>query len=299
MLWSKLTRYVGLEESVGKTFFERGFVNINSTNFLYNPDAAVVRRITITSPEGRVDVLTPALYRETHYVNLGLLLGLKRSGGKSGLGDEDSPNGGIGTRYRELMTSCPSTLRGTCHREFIKENEELLKKLRPIPWHMPEWLGGVGMTGFEEPSPLDRKVGRMILLNWSRRQPINLGRKDAPWKTWQRAQASLPKPITVERQFEGTHEWSRVVSTKVVDLLFDSNITIDDLYSELEGNQKVSRAIRHNAKLWTPASYGAISGEGLTDDEIRFRAKYDSADPDPLADQPHAKYTAYLKTSLD
>jgi hypothetical protein len=269
--WRAITQFAGLEESVGKTYFSKEFVNINSTNF--NRDEVNPESFLDEDENGLIHIRTSP-FVETKYVNMGLMNGLKRSGLSIGLNDQDDPSNNIGTRYRKLIRTCPSSMVEEVHKGFIDRHRDFMTKTR-LPWYVPEWIGGLGLTGYKEPSTLDLRVARMILLNWKKARPISLAHGTANWKTWLVAESRAPKPYYVGRKSKGTEEYNRVVGQLCIDLLFDSDLQLDDLFQEVTSGRKVSTAIRHNARLWDPKRYQSLPAP-MPNDDLTFRSEYSS-----------------------
>jgi len=97
--WLRISAAMGLRSSVGKTYFTREFVEINSRQFtrvVDDPDEVLVSKETggklVRLPDGRQTftqrVLTVTkrliVFRQVKFLNLGLLVGMKRSTGRSG-----------------------------------------------------------------------------------------------------------------------------------------------------------------------------------------------------------------------
>jgi hypothetical protein len=244
--WKTLASFVGLNESVGKTYVSRDFVDLNSTSFMREEET---HEITVVNKKSGETKVRDCPFRLTKYINAGLLKGLKRSG-SVGLSDQMQSDLNVGTRAREFLRFCPEELRNDAMRFFIKfHRDKVLAKAR-LPWYIPEWLGGFGLPTGEwgQPSNLDKRIARRILMNWKITRPIQTNKQDVPWKIWQRAEESLPKPVYTPFKDEHTESYTAAVATKCVNLLFDSNIEIDDIFEEA---QDVSiGAIRRNEKLW-------------------------------------------------
>jgi hypothetical protein len=270
--WRQISSFIGLKESVGKTYYSREFVNINSTNFQRSEDELTE---FLDKRKDGIWVTRYNPFSETKYVNMGLMNGLKRSGQSMGLRDQSDPHDNIGTRYRELMRTVPPSMKETVHKNFINRHRELLTATH-LPWYVPEWIGGLGMIGFQEPSELDLRIARMILMNWKRTRPISLSHGTTNWKTWQLAEARAPKPFYIEQKNKGTELYNRIVGQKCIDLLFDSSIQLNELKQEVTSGRKVSAAIRHNAKLWSPKTYGNHLCAPLSYDDLIFKPKYSS-----------------------
>jgi hypothetical protein len=126
-IWTSVALVAGLVPSVGKVYTSATYVNINSTSYQYINEKFV---------------LIP-------YVNMGLVMGLGRSGlKKSILGADESYENpftkSFGARHHALIESCPPDKRLAVHELFLQHNIETLKSVR-VPWYIPESLGGFGL----------------------------------------------------------------------------------------------------------------------------------------------------------
>jgi hypothetical protein len=127
IVWERVAECVGFIPSIGKYYWHPNALNVNSTNFY----------------------VTNGQIKLARYVNLGLLFGLKRSGGRRSVLEDDAyaDMGSVGT---ELMNSCPVDLRIPVYKKFLKENKSRLEvkakggTLR-LPYFLPKWLGGIGL----------------------------------------------------------------------------------------------------------------------------------------------------------
>jgi len=127
VIWESIARVAGLIPSVGKVYSHSIYCNINSTSYEYK--------------SGRF-VLIP-------YPNMGLVMGLGRSGGKVDIGvatlESENPFvKSIGARHHALLESCPESMQMQVHELFLLHNAGTLKLTR-VPWYVPESLGGVGL----------------------------------------------------------------------------------------------------------------------------------------------------------
>jgi hypothetical protein len=295
--WKIITAFVGLEESVGKTYFTDQFIEINSTQFIRdaaNPQTLILQKTEIQKNPVKYNgapktvtttrMVTRSIpFHLTRYLNAGLLFGLKRSGLSVGLNDQDDPRNNLGSRYRELMKLAPLHLRDTAHKAFINHHRELLDKTH-LPWYVPEWIGGVGLIGFKEPSEKDLRIARMITLNWASKRPISLAHQEANWKTWQVASKRVPTPFVVDEKNSGTEVYNRAVASECINLLFDSNITLETLF-QVVTESRTGGAIKHNARLWSPASYKRLAAPMEVGD-LTFKPKYLSYERQRLVSLP-------------
>jgi len=284
-LWTKITGYAGLKESIGKTFISREFVNINSTNFNRdeaNPKGFLVQKMN-TITVGRLQYKVPTTqfsYREspfrvTQYINMGLIKGMKRSGLKTGLNDQTDPSNNIGVRYREMIRLCPSHLRRRAHNQFVTEHRGFLSKTS-LPWYIPEWLGGLGLIGLKKPSELDLRIAQMIIINWKSRHPKSLAHTVASWKTWELASKRVPKPYSVREKNQGCETYSQTVADACIDMLFDSEVKLSDLFpNDKPGEEDAIKLIRYNERFWRVKNYQKLCKPAKYDD-ILFKPVYNS-----------------------
>jgi hypothetical protein len=248
--WSEITSYLGLQESLGKTFVSREFVNINSTNFLYTEDT---NQILYKNDDGSVK-LRQCNYIPVTHVRLGLIRGLKRSQGIIGFKDQDDPRGNAASRCETLLEMCPEELKDKVYKSFIRYHYELLTKSR-VPWYLPKWLGGIGLPIRKsigaEPSDKDLRCAHLVLINWKTEHPIQIGLSDTNWKTRQVVQKLLPVPDDHSQANKSTEQYDLITGLKCIDMLFDSNQKLDHLYSEEIDETRPARAYKINAKLYS------------------------------------------------
>jgi hypothetical protein len=282
VIWEKVALFVGLEPSLGKYYHSRKFANINSTNFHYDEirtrteDWPLLKRGNYGPTEQAPSVHELSVIRHNpftlaRYVNLGLIFGLKRSGGNVSESDAFSEYGNLGSRHRELHRLTPDWLWPACHRLFVQSHESTLDALRPLPWYLPEWIGGLGMFGV--PSELDCQLAYALLRDWK-----SLGSKGTPrrssakasWRVRQIVDAGLKRyahlirPLTTT---EADHEES-FKSELAVSLLFRggsfdkddaavheaagleyASLSWKELYSDPEGSSL--KVANHNKKIWS------------------------------------------------
>jgi hypothetical protein len=268
-VWREISSFFGLEESVGKTYFSNKFLNINSRNYLVSPKPR--QGLIVQDDEVRSEDLV--WIRKVPFVNLGLMYGLKRSGGSMGVEDLDDSRTSIGARARELLKWTPDGLQVPAMKTFLRSHKEVLSAFPTIPWFVPEWLGGFGIPPgpWGEASVLDLKIARRILLNWKKTRPILLGREQATWKLWELATEKLPQPKFTTEKGWWTEEYDNIAGLSVVNLLFDSTKSITDL-KRMTKKSKVTVALRHNEKLWSPST--GVASEPLERERLTFEPLY-------------------------
>jgi len=267
--WQRITSFMGFEESVGKTYHTAEFIEMNSTLFYYddeNPSAYIHKepetQEMILHPSGVKEnktipgreVIRYTPYRLASYVNMGLLTGQKRSGPVS-LNDAADPRSNIGTRYRELMKLSPHHLKSQVHKLFVESHKKELALYGNAPWAIPEWIGGVGLLGYLDPTEKDLRIAQRILLEWKKNRPEHLTDTSmtSPWHIWQLASKKLPTTHFSREKDFGTEAYTALVGRECVNLLFDSNVRLEDLWKEPSNQtERIKKALRHNAKLWRP-----------------------------------------------
>jgi hypothetical protein len=268
-IWRGTTQIVGFQESLGKTFFSRDFVEMNSTTFTYEVEGVN----TLQENEDGTKFVTQQHYSEVPFVNFGLIYGMKRSSARTNLSGKEGnrrSEGTIGARARELIKCCPRDLQEPSYRLFIKENEEALKS-HNIPWFIPEWLGGFGLptTDYFQPSELDLRMAHQILLNWKTKKPKAI----KPEVTWHirdltsKMIESIHIPADRVKSGTGHENLESIHGFLSVNLLFDSNVDVSEIYYESEEDLKGT--YRWNEKLWKPKP-GKLPSP-LTLEEIGYR----------------------------
>jgi len=287
-IWQRITAMAGLKESIGKTYLSDKFVEMNSTQFNRTETPNwIVCRVTDSqkSPSGNVVRTTKMVMRATKlklvkYVNLGLLKGYKRADGRSHqkatIADQDDPNSNLGTLARELLKFAPERLHEECMKEFIQAHKKPLQVMSKmhIPWYIPEWLGGVGLPSgpWGQPSELDMRLAREIILNWKIRRPVSLAHQGMQWKTWQLAEKRMPEPYYTNQKTSATETYNHMVGVQCINLLFDSNVRMTDMFDGLGMGGGVSKALKKNSALWTPGKRSLPAP--LKAEDVLFRPLY-------------------------
>jgi hypothetical protein len=268
-LWERITEFAGLSTSVGKTYVTALFAQINSVNF---------QRLTVpeiqTNDDGKV---REVFFKQTDYINLGLLFGLKRSGekvGKDAIADDEVT---LGTRCRELVRCAPVEMRERVLEHFIRYHKRVLDNIG-VPWFIPESYGGVGLPPLQGqgevayskfpdkmyrfgPSDLNLRVAARL-----REGPLNIKGKplypvgripvDSSWMVHKAILDNLP----VELQYGNPSEeeenvWSQTYAT----LCFDAFLSDQRLCksSKKDDDGKSSRSmtsvLKRNSKSWSKA----------------------------------------------
>jgi len=232
--WYNVAPVAGLYPSIGKILYNRHLLNMNSTYFSYHAKTG--------------------LFRLVPYVNMGLIKGLKRSGGKLGTYDLFDSLSNIGARHRDLYNTAPYWLWDRVHKLFIREHNELLNKIsKCVPWYIPEVYGGLGMVG--QPSTVDlRAVSYLIASRSNLEHFALLPRKEQLANVSAVALSALPDNLS----FSYVHPLKQS--------LLDEQLVADfeEMFNHLchwavycHPNRVISTrkstiplALRHNEKLW-------------------------------------------------
>lgn len=193
-IWERIGRYVGLQKSVGKVYFSKRILNMNSTSFRYRGTPWSVKEVECFEP-GRHLILREEFYRQTPYVNMGLMMGKTRSGMT-----DPKKDGTVGSRARELVRLCPHFLIPIQGKNevfdltekvlgcFIGNNKQKLEAAN-LPWFIPEEFGGLGLpcVGKYQARELDLRLARKIYERYQLPQ-----RTEIDWPLWKLAQEKVP-----------------------------------------------------------------------------------------------------------
>jgi hypothetical protein len=129
--------------------------------------------------------------------------------------------------------------------------------------------------------------------------------QESGWRVWRLAEKRIPEEITTVFFERGvnTEQYDREMSRHVVNLLFDSNHSMNDLLKEITGS-KASSAIKRNSKLWTPRAESLP--EPLNDAQLAFRSRFlglptfdGSAQPSAATTMPRILGNARATATLD
>jgi hypothetical protein len=267
--WRQIAAYFGMEESVGKTYVSKEFVDINSTSFERQSEPKIIKCFR----EDNSIVERETYLVQTKYVNAGLLMGIKRSGEAVNLKDQTSSHNNIAARARQMLRLAPENKYHDIMKKFINYHRDVMTKTR-LPWFIPEWLGGIGLPigTWGTPSELDLRLARKIIMNWNTSHPNSLSHNEVSWMTWNIAEKLLPEPVYASSKDEATEEYTHTVATKCIDILFDSNFKLEDIHQQVQAGIKIGKAISKNAKFWTPKP--GVLPMPMTVEEITFQARY-------------------------
>jgi len=171
--WTSVCTLVGWRPSVGKVYQSSNFFNINSRSFNLRSNRFII----------------------TPYVNMGIIKGKKRSEILS-----NSKEGSyklIGALARELIASCPEQLRERCLCQFIHRHKSYLLTL-PIPWFLPEFVGGVGLPEMEGKYNAQHNHYDLARANIIFKEKLRVPHfSPISWNFFEYAQSKLPKYTNV------------------------------------------------------------------------------------------------------
>lgn len=166
--WERWAHISGMEPSLGKCFFSRKFLNMNSAQF------KVEYRSHLERPSFLTDYMSPKLeldpetglelhLRRVPFINMGLVVGQGRTtSGKLDrvkIADWGTINS-ISSNAHTLVGECRPEDKLRVFKKYLNHNWELLNggrdaktgKLRKLglPWFLPEHLGGLGLPTFPD-----------------------------------------------------------------------------------------------------------------------------------------------------
>jgi hypothetical protein len=270
--WERLASSIGLTPSLGKVYRSRYFLNINSTNFNYAEDGFY----------SRLDTKELVRFEQVRYVNLGIMMGMKRSGGKVDIAEDDiKKQDSVGSRAHELIREAPSDLGEKLLCKYLSYNSDALKSVSGIPWFIPAGLGGFGLPiiGRYRPSDIDLRIARKIH-NHPELFKFPSKPKSASWYTWdyalQRTSDVSESDLlsTMAMEFSGDLvSLDDVRGWLCVESLF---LAPDKLYRSVKPNvlrSAAMRALRRRANVWRFA---------LTEKSVRVPEPYNIENFPPI-----------------
>jgi hypothetical protein len=244
--WKALSAMAGLEESIGKVYYSREFANVNSTNFVRLQRA--VPDIEGVHLEGTV-----WSFRQAKYYNLGLLKGIKRSGGKAGVLDVDFD---LSSRLKELIALAPEDYDETLlWKQFRRNNNTALTMFTEnrIPWFVPKEYGGLGLpaiAGLGVSRDDNRIVRTIVNGGLGGRKPVPL--KDPVALQLHQFTAALLEASGLKTE----PEWVLTKTKDDLDLrpLYLWSLFMrpsDAMAGALDSTDQAMELIRHNRRVWS------------------------------------------------
>jgi len=285
-IWKVIGAAVGLHPSVGKVYYSRQFLNINSTTYNFHPynretgvggwEAFRIERVIKDKPVISTRVICFELVK---YVNVGLLYSLKRSGGTIDSTEVDRDNLTFGARAHALIDACPSFLRERVMGQFLHLNRDKIKI--DLPYFIPENMGGLGLpaVGRYTSSNSDLRFARLIFEN-PKRFKMPPRPADVDWKFWEYATKRFPTSIAnVATDFEqtpGMSSLSTIRGKACVEALFrlkDIKQFMNDVHDDnaLKHYQQSCRRVWSRARKVTNPPEPYVQGKFPTIHNINDR----------------------------
>jgi len=248
--WERLAAFSGMKPSIGKCYYSPEFLHINSAEFTVVEETA----------DRRSNPKKPILshLNRVRYINLGLVLGLKRStkgtmdvNGVTDWGSYQS----MSVNAQELKLTCPTTDWKRVYAYYLSYNEKKLKGTS-LSWFLPEHLGGLGlpMDAQHQPSKKDLRIAAVIYNNYE----LPRERLNVPWKVWQYATMrakSILKTQTLSAAMsemgtgQNLKDENKLLALFCVESIFSQRLK--DIFDESESNSKMLDKME---KIWKKAS---------------------------------------------
>jgi hypothetical protein len=155
--WEHMSRTVGLENSIGKTFFSKEFIEMNSRSFV----------IDVSDPDYLVTASGERFhlkFKETPFINFGLAKGMVRSTSAASESVRFERFCSLGDCHSDLVKGL-DFIWGPLDFMFKYYNRDLLShhRLDGIPYYVPKHWGGLGMDPGPEPEKTLTKSVRLQL----------------------------------------------------------------------------------------------------------------------------------------
>jgi hypothetical protein len=259
-LWEFYGNVMGLKVNRAKSFWSRAFCNINSRDFTLQ----------------RTNMPDIYNFHKVKFVNAGLMYGLKRSE-TTGVDTIADPKYTLGARARTLIDDAPFDLQHTLLTKFIEHHPQLFQTR--LPWHLPEWAGGIGLPDIETEAEVDdpepwKKTKykrdldglKYLMLNWQEEQPKAL-HDVAQLDVHEYVQERL-KPYVTQLKFgagvvgrRNDNIYDTLYKLLCIEWLFTKakggEVAGIDLLLYLESPENIRpqlpgarEALRHNEKIW-------------------------------------------------
>lgn len=258
--WITISSYCGLAPSVGKVYYSKYFLNINSTTYNFHSEGWEGHRIM-----GHDNVIRNYIlhFELVKYVNLGLLYNLQRSGtntesgGLMSVGKSEETLTSIGARARDLIRMCPTALQERVLSDFIHINSDALKSYT-LPWFIPEQLGGIGlpMVGKWQANSFDLRVARKGYEN-PQLFPLIPKPVVVSWKVWKYAMSrfeKVPTSSSISAYYMGGNSISvdRIAGLFCIESLF--RLTLNELVDDSPVSA-MKHYYKQTSRRWHKAQY--------------------------------------------
>lgn len=259
--WRRIASMSGMKESVGKCYYSKEFLNVNSTTFYLTEPYQFYDVQKISGQEQ--GVLRTNVWKLLQYVNLGLMNGMTRStGGGKIKCDKAALFGGydtIGSKAWQLKKLTPEFLWEEVYRRFLNRFRNSLngEPIR-VPWFIPTCFGGLGL-----PPPTDGKFWPKRWMDNRLARLVANGKFGDPrayvaaanWKIHKQVLSQLPeKLIVVERDSAEAEMFStsfdRLYGAKCVEQMFRG--TLAELF-ESDPKPMGQYVLRQNERVWAKA----------------------------------------------
>jgi hypothetical protein len=263
-MWKWVCGQYGMKPSVGKFYYNGRYLNINSTSYSYDPDrpqGAVVETLQGMNIRSMVNP-----YEHVKFINFGLLLMKKRSGGAKGVEDIFSKHGSFAANSRDLMNSCPEFCKSSVYQCYLKRFDRFVKhhKLPSVPWFIPQKWGGMGLVpgggyGTSEREEWNHRIVHQMKMDGKK---FAIPRKDVLWTCHQTIEKSIENELSlnettpVEHDFapemsEDDTDYSRLYGHVVFKTMLDARFNRDLVYKSKENLAKSTmHFLFRNAKVW-------------------------------------------------
>jgi hypothetical protein len=165
--------------SVGKYYWSREFMNINSTTFLDSP-RYVVREWEMCGV--RHSVLQLRRFTMIKFINLGIMLHKKRSG--LGLGPENifDEYSNFSANAKDLLETLPEGCKDPIYGIFIRRFGRFVKANKiKLPWYVPRCYGGVGLVPYGRYCPKDGRDFSICSLFQKKGETFMITKKESNW----------------------------------------------------------------------------------------------------------------------
>jgi len=260
-MWKDLCVQYGMKPSVGKFYYHSRYLNINSTSFIYNEDNLQLGKVENLAGMAVYQNTNP--YEHIKFINFGLLLMKKRSGGAKGIEDIFSKYGSFAANSKDLLDSCPEQCKRSVYQCYLRRFGRFAKhhKLPKVQWFVPQKYGGIGLYPYGEwrCGEWNQRICHAIK---SEKKNILTPLKDVLWtghRTFMKSieyEFSLESASPVKHSFapemtEDDRDYSRLYGHIVFKTMLEARYNRDLVYKDKESLAKSTlQYLSHNARIW-------------------------------------------------
>jgi hypothetical protein len=252
LLWKGLGSVMGFSESLGKTYDCTDFCSVNSSFFRLIGDK----------------------WRQTKYINLGLVNGLRRSESKE---DEKGATVNpyeLGVLCKEAYAGTPVGLRKRLVHLMLYKHGKTLSTFRG-PWFLPSWLCGLGFPNEKETDRPTRSVCLKLMEMYASGTQVPRVVGDKDWFLYDAFahEVSVQSDnLVVNHSFEH-YEGDNTEGVALCHVSY-ARLAVAGIYGLFDPQQSQWKEVmKKSEKLWASATKSCDNTRCVPEDVLTYEAK--------------------------